>query len=235
MRKLRFDISGILDDYPDINIGVLVGKGLDNKTPYGDLFQLQEEALVSAQEQIGTQPATEHPYIASWRELYRSFGTKPGDYRPSAEALIRRALKNGALPRINNAVDLYNVVSVKHVIPMGGFDTDNVDGDIYLRRSNGGEKFLPLGASEYEETYPGEVVYADDSRILTRRWNYRDADETKITEDSENIVLFIDGSPSIEIGKVEAALDELINLLKEACGGEMSKHIASRDQPIFHI
>jgi DNA/RNA-binding domain of Phe-tRNA-synthetase-like protein len=235
VRKLRFDISGVLDNYPNINIGVLVGVGIKNTIPATKIGSLQKEALVSAQEQIGTRPITEHPHIASWRELYRSFGTKPGDYRPSAEALIRRSLKNGKIPRINNAVDLYNVVSVKHVIPMGGFDTDNVDGDIYLRRSNGGEKFLPLGASEYEETYPGEVVYADDSRILTRRWNYRDADETKITEDSENIVLFIDGSPSIEIGKVEAALDELMNLLKEACGGEMSKHIASRDQPIFHI
>ncbi len=232
---MRFDITGIIDDYPDITIGVLVGRGLDNKILNGDLLRLQKEALTAAQAQIGDQPATKHPHISSWRELYRSFGSKPSDYRPSAEALIRRALKTGKLPRINNAVDLYNVVSVKHVIPMGGFDTDNVEGDIYLRKSDGGEKFLPLGASEHVKTYPGEVVYADDARILTRRWNYRDADETKITEDTTNLVMFIDASPSIGVGKVESALNELINLLKEACGGEMNKQIASRDQPIFTI
>ena len=235
MRTMKFDITGIIEEYPDIHIGVLVGRGLDNKVPNGDLRRLQKEALSTAQEQIGDQPPTKHPHIASWRELYRSFGSKPSDYRPSAEALIRRALKTGKLPRINNAVDLYNVVSVKHVIPMGGFDSDNVEGEIYLRRSDGGESFLPLGASETEETYAGEIVYADDSRILTRRWNYRDADETKITEETVNLVMFIDASPSIEVGKVEIALDELMSLLKEACGGEMSKHIASCDQPILHI
>ena len=230
---MRFDITGVLEDYLDVHIGVLACKGLNNGTPYSKLSHLQERAIQSAREQIGDQPPTRHPHISSWRELYRSFGTKPGDYRPSAEALIRRAIKTGKLPRINNAVDIYNVVSVKHVIPMGGFDTDNVDGDIYLRRSMGGETFTPLGASTPEETYPGEAVYADDSRILTRRWNYRDAEETKITEDTRNLVMFIDASPAIEVGKVEAALDELMHLLEDACGGEMAKAIASCGQPII--
>jgi DNA/RNA-binding domain of Phe-tRNA-synthetase-like protein len=232
---MKFDISGIVEDYPGVHIGVLVAKGLDNKISYADLFRLQKEALVAAQEQIGDQPPTKHPHIASWRDLYRSFGSKPSDYRPSAEALIRRALKTGKLPRINNAVDLYNIVSVRNVIPMGGFDTDYVEGDIYLRRSEGGEKFLPLGASEHEETYPGEVVYADDKRILTRRWNYRDADETKITEDTTNLVMFIDASPKIETIIVETALDELKDLLQDACGGEMVTKNASRNQPLIHI
>ena len=232
---MKFDISGILDDYPDIHIGVLVGKGLDNKVPNDDLFRLQKQALASAQSQIGDQPPTKHPHIASWRELYRSFGSKPSDYRPSAEALIRRALKTGKLPRINNAVDLYNVVSVKHVIPMGGFDSDNVDGDIYLRRSEGGEKFLPLGASEHKETYSGEVVYADDARILTRRWNYRDADETKITEETSNLVIFIDASPEIGAEKVEAALGDLMKALQSACGGQYSSAIADNKQKVIDL
>jgi DNA/RNA-binding domain of Phe-tRNA-synthetase-like protein len=167
--------------------------------------------------------------------MYRSFGTKPSDYRPSAEALIRRALKTGKLPVINTAVDLYNVVSVKHIIPMGGFDADKVEGDIYLRVSQGGEAFTPLGASKHEETYPGEVVYADDARVLTRRWNYRDADETKITDETRNLVMFIDASPEIMLDKVETALDELQLRLEKACGGKYVKAIASFDEPVIRL
>jgi DNA/RNA-binding domain of Phe-tRNA-synthetase-like protein len=230
---MKFDITGIIEDYPDVHIGVLVGKGLDNKVPNGDLNRLQKEALIVAQDQIGDQPPTKHPHIASWRELYRSFGSKPSDYRPSAEALIRRALKTGKLPRINNAVDLYNVISVKQVIPMGGFDTDNIDGDIYLRRSNGEENFLPLGASETEKTYPGEVVYADSTRILTRRWNYRDADETKISKNTTNLVIFIDASPDTKVENVNIALEELRNLLQSACGGRYYRAIADKDCAII--
>ena len=232
---MKYDITGIIETYPGVHIGVLYGEGLDNMTPFPDLYRLQKEAITETQAQIGDQPATKHPHIASWREIYRSFGTKPSDYRPSAEALVRRTIKTGKLPVINTAVDLYNVVSVKHIIPMGGFDADKVEGDIYLRVSDGGETFTPLGASKQEETYSGEVVYADDTRILTRRWNFRDADETKITGETRNLVMFIDASPEIKLESVESALDELFHLLEEACGGKYAKAIASSRDPIISL
>ncbi len=232
---MKFDISGVLEDYPEVKIGVLLGRDLGNQAPFEALFQLQKEALEEAQKQIGDQPAIKHLHIASWRELYRSFGTKPSDYRPSAEALIRRAIKTGKLPKINNAVDVYNIISVKHIIPMGGFDLDKVKGDISLRKSDGGEMFTPLGASASEETYPGEVVYVDDERILTRRWNYRDADETKITEDTKNLVMFIDASPVIPEIVVTSALTELTSLLSKACGGQTRTGIASIKNPVFEF
>jgi len=232
---MRYDISGVIDEYPGVNIGVIVCKGLNNRSSYSQLPMLQAEALEAARAQIGDLPPTKHPHIASWREMYRSFGTKPGDYRPSAEALIRRAMKTGELHRINTAVDLYNVVSVKYIIPMGGFDLDRIDGAIRLRRSDGGEGFNPLGTKGPEETYGGEIVYADDSRILTRRWNYRDAVETRITEDTMNLVMFLDASPMIDVEVVEAAMEEYMALLGDACGGEMAKAIVSKDQPIVEL
>ena len=103
---MKYDISGIIKEYPGVHIGVLIGKNMDNKSQIPELYNLQKDSIKKAQEQIGDQPPTKHPHIASWRELYRSFGTKAGDYRPSAEALIRRCIKTGNLPHINNAVDL---------------------------------------------------------------------------------------------------------------------------------
>ena len=232
---MKYDITGVINEYPDIHIGLLIGKNMDNKRQLPELYQLQKNAIKKAYTEIGDQLPTKHPHIASWRELYRSFGTKPGDYRPSAEALIRRCLKEEKLPRINNAVDLYNLVSVEHVIPMGGFDLDHVDGDIYLRYSDGGEQFIPLGPSDPEKTYQGEVVYADDSRILTRRWNYRDSDSTKITEETKNLVMFLDASPAISIDKVYSAIEELKELYAKHCGGEYTTYIASKENPVIEL
>jgi DNA/RNA-binding domain of Phe-tRNA-synthetase-like protein len=232
---MKYDITGILSEYPEIHIGVLVGRNMDNKRQVPELYRLQKEAIKSAQNQIGSQPPTKHPHIASWRELYRSFGTKAGDYRPSAEALVRRCIKEEKLPRINNAVDLYNIVSVKHVIPMGGFNLEHIKGDIYLRYSDGGETFIPLGPGKPEETYKGEVVYADDKRILTRRWNYRDADATKITEETRELVMFLDASPAISIEKVEEAIEELKTLYEKHCGGECITKIASKENPVIEL
>ncbi|MBT3283631.1 hypothetical protein HN807_00385 [Candidatus Bathyarchaeota archaeon] len=232
---MKFDITDVIEKYDGVHIGVLTALGINNKTSVDGLKKLQEDAIQGAERQIGDQPPTKHPHISSWREMYRSFGTKPGDYRPSAEALIRRAIKTGELPTINAAVDIYNLVSVKHIIPMGGFDTDHVQGPIKLRLSEGDEVFTPLGASKQEETYPGEAVYADDSRILTRRWNYRDCDETKITGDTVNLVMFIDASPEISPKKIHGALDDLRLLLKLYCDGSYSTGIASKDNPVIEL
>jgi DNA/RNA-binding domain of Phe-tRNA-synthetase-like protein len=232
---MKYNISEIINNYPEVHIGVLVGQNMDNNRQIPELYYLQKAAIEESRAQIGDTPPTKHPYIASWRTLYRSFGTKAGDYRPSAEALVRRSLKTGKLPRINNAVDLYNIVSVKNIIPMGGFDLDTIEGDIYLRFSLGGEPFIPLGARELEQTYKGEVVYSDDSRILTRRWNFRDADATKITEETSNLVMFIDASPEIPSEKVRIALNELKELYEKYCDGSYTVSIASKEKPVIHL
>jgi len=232
---LNFDITDVLKDYPEVHIGVLIGQDMNNSGQIPVLIRLQKEAIDSAKDQIGDEPPTKHPHIRSWRELYRSFGTKAGDYRPSAEALVRRCIKEGKLPRINNAVDLYNIVSVKHIIPMGGFDLNKVVGDIRLRYSDGGEVFTPLGAGKEEETYEGEVVYADEERILTRRWNFRDADATKITQDTSRLVMFLDASPEIRVEKVKTAIEELRNLYEKYCGGEYSTFITGYENPVVKI
>jgi len=226
---MEYNVSDVIEKYPEINIGVLIGKNIDNTKNIDELDEMQREAINQAQKQIGEKPITKHPHISSWRNLYRSFGTKPGDYRPSAEALIRRSIKTGRLPRINNVVDLYNLVSVKYIIPMGGFDLDKVDGDIHLRFSEGLEDFTPLGQSEKQQTYQGEVVYADNTRILTRRWNYRDADQTKITSSTKNIVMFLDASPEIPNKKVQEALETLRKLMRKYCSGKISIDTANKE------
>jgi len=225
--------EGILSTFQGVNIGVLLGQDVDVGVADEDLEALKASVVEDAIESFGSEPVTSHPNVRSWREMYRGFKTKPGDYRPSAEALLRRAIKMGVLPRINAAVDTYNAVSVRHRIPMGGFDTDRVQGTIRLRFSEGGESFMPLGASDPEETYTGEVVYADDARILTRRWNYRDCDETKITEGTKSFIMFVDGSVDIPRESVEEALTDLENSLRKFCGGTYTAHIANDGQSSF--
>jgi len=181
---MNYTIESILDKYPKVNIGVLVGRGLKISKANLELARYKSDSLKRALEKLGDAPVSQHPYIASWRELYRSFGTKPADYHSSVETLARRVVKTQQLPMINTAVDAYNAVSLRYMMPMWGFDTDNVEGDIVWRLSPGNEAFTGLGMTEKEYTYPGEAVYADAKRILTRRWKYRDCVETMITENT---------------------------------------------------
>ncbi len=232
---MNYTIDGVIERYPGINIGVLIGSKLKIGKSNLELEKYKSSSIEIAVKNVGSVPVGQVPHIASWREMYRSFGTKPGDYHSSIEALTRRVIKMGQLPLINTAVDVYNSVSLRYMIPMGGFDTDHVEGDIALRFSQGNEEFAGLGMIENEHTYLGEVVYSDARRILTRRWNFRDCIETMITEATSNLVMFIDGSPEIPRFDVEMALRELADQLEMYCGGSYASYIADKANPVIKI
>ncbi|MFG2881849.1 B3/4 domain-containing protein [Streptomyces sp. NPDC048297] len=162
------------------------------------------------------QPADEtDPRIEAWHTAYRSFGTNPRRIRPSVDALGRRFLKKGTLPRINPAVDSYNTVSVRHGLPAGAFDLDHVSGDVAIRHADGTESFTPLGEpGTVEHPRSGEIVYADTAGVLTRHWNHRDAHRTRVTEDSTHVAFLLETLRADRDGDLlKVAADELQGLL----------------------
>src|SRR5690349_1753600 len=89
---------------------------------------LLDDAARRLAERLAGRAPHEDPHMAAWRAAYTAFGSKPNRTRNSAEALARRALADGGLPRINRLVDVYNAISVAHLIPVGGEDLDRVRG-----------------------------------------------------------------------------------------------------------
>jgi DNA/RNA-binding domain of Phe-tRNA-synthetase-like protein len=179
--------------FPDTLIALVTATGLRGREPW----PATEAALEHLERQLAEgawRPADEtDPRIEAWHTAYRSFGTNPRRVRPSVDALGRRLAKKGALPRINPAVDSYNAVSVRHGLPAGAFDLDQVTGEVVIRHADGTESFTPLGEPDtVEHPSPGEIIYADPTGVLTRHWNHRDAHRTRVTEDSTHVVFVLE-------------------------------------------
>jgi DNA/RNA-binding domain of Phe-tRNA-synthetase-like protein len=184
-----------------------------------DLEQLKKQTELSIKMRFGTH-LEQNPFIQAWRRAYKKFGVDPLEEKPSAEALITRLLKGKGFPTINTAVDSYNLVSVKHVIPMGAYDADQLEGDIELRLSKQGERFIPLCESE-QALKEGIIVYADSKKVLTRDFNNRDSDLTKITLGTKNILLTVDGLPEFGRESVLTATTEAAELIARTCQGKI--------------
>lgn len=218
--------------FPEVVLGILVAQGIDNTGDgiglEGPLRQEEERARASL---AGAQIA-EHPHIAPWREAYRQFGAKPKDHPSSIENLVRRVLKGGAVPHVNPLVDLYNTISLRHLLPVGGEDLDRVQGDVLLTLAT--EQEAPvhlLGEPEARSPKPGEVIYRDDLGTLCRRWNWKEAERTKLTAETRNAFLVIEGLPPVGRDLVARAVDELGLLVREHCGGEVRVAVIDRDHP----
>lgn len=215
-----------------LRIAAVVAEGFAGQEPWPEV-----EAGLAALEQAAASgdapPAAEDdPHIAAWHAAYRAFGTNPRRERPSVDALRRRLARSGRLPRINAAVDCYNLISVSHGVPAGAFDLDAVQGDITVRFAAGTEPFTPLGEPGVtERPRPGEVIYTDATSVLTRHWNHRDADRTKVTPGSSHIVFLLETTQAASFGPaVDAAAADLAGRL--ACRAHsVTTHCITPQEP----
>ena len=224
---MKFVISEeVANKFPDLRIGVMMAKGINNREKMDELEDLKHLSLMALREKHTLESLRDHPYIITWRETYRSFGAKPKKYTPTAENFIRRLLEGNDFFSINVAVDAYLVIETEFFLPIGGYDLDNISGDIELRISDGREEFVPLGGKDTSMTKPNEIIYSDEQRVLTRRWNYRDCDHTKITTQSKNIALFSE-APTNEIptSHLTASIEKLSEYLNRFCGGAVTSII----------
>lgn len=160
---------------------------------------------------IGAVPA----HVSSWQDADRAFGAKPQRTASSVEALWKRAAGPG-LPRVSWLVDVYNAVSVAHVLPVGGEDLAHYRGPIRLVRATGDEPFDTTkdGQPANEPPSPGEVVWADDLGVTCRRWNWRQCTRTRLTESSTSALFLLERLAPLPLEALDAAGDALLTRLR---------------------
>jgi DNA/RNA-binding domain of Phe-tRNA-synthetase-like protein len=205
---------------PDYRALLVVVDGLIPSSGDRASEELLIRAEASARELLARQPVDLVPHVAAWREAYRAFGTKPQRMRNSLEALLRRAGTDG-LPRVNRLTDVYNAVSVLHLVPVGGEDLASYGGSPRLIRASGTEFFDTVagGAEVIERPEAGEVVWCDGDRVTCRRWNWRQGRRTRLREDSTSALFIFDALEPMADQALHAAAQDLIDRLSASVPG----------------
>ena len=233
--SVRYSIADeVFSQFPDYLRGVVVVDDVTNGDSPDELVKELRAAESSLRGSLTGAPV-EDPRISSWREAYRAVGVKPTKFRPSMEAMARRALKNDELPAISSLVDIGNIVSLRRLIPAGGHATDVLAGDIALRAATGEEEFTPFGSDRTENPLPGEIIFVEGNTVLTRRWTWRQAQHSLMTPDSKAIEFNVDGLPPVSVGEIEDACGEIAELIERFCGGVSRIEILSRANPEMRI
>lgn len=232
MEHYTYSISPeIFARFPGYVRGVVVAHEVKNGPSPSELIQMLREAERSVRARIDPEQIAEEPRIKSWREAYRAFGAKPAEFRSSVEAMARRAVRGDELPTINALVDLGNVMSLRHLLPAGAHAIDLLNGDIELRFATGDEDFVAFGSEELEHPLPGEVVFAEGSTVLTRRWTWRQAQHTLTLPTTRAIEFNLDGLPPVSRSEIERAGEELVELVGRFCGGRLRFAVLSEATP----
>jgi DNA/RNA-binding domain of Phe-tRNA-synthetase-like protein len=115
-----------------------------SETPTDLRVQIEELAARLARD-FRDVSLSELPTVRAVRTIFHKTGVDPTRYRPSSEALLRRAVKGKGLYFINSVVDVVNYCSLKTMLPMGIFDADSVKLPIEFRPGRAGETYQGVG------------------------------------------------------------------------------------------
>ena len=128
--------------------------------------------------------------IQTTRQAYKLLGKDPNRYRPSAESLCRRILKEKSLYRINTLVDLINLVSIQTGYSIGGFDESRIQGGT-LRLDVGTDEDVFQGIGRGVLNIEGLPLYRDAEGGIGTPTS--DEERTKLTPETDQLLLFING------------------------------------------
>ena len=201
------EIYALRPDFAALSILVVGGRNAPTDPHSAEQLRLACEA---------GEPEWGPRHVDSWRDAYRAFGAKPQRTPCSVEALRKRAQRDGTLPPVNAVVDLYNAISLRYALPIGGEDADAYAGTPRLVVAQGGETFdtAQNGEAKTEMIDPGEIIWRDDHGATCRRWNWRQGIRTRITDESADMWFILERLDPMPIATLLEAGDDLIDGLK---------------------
>ena len=173
---------------------------------------------------LTTESLKEISGIAATRRVYRACGKDPSRYRPAAEALIRRMLKDKELYQIDTLVDLVNLASIAYGYSIGGFDADKFEGDtLTLGIGKAGEPYEGIGRGMIN--IEGLPVYRDRKGGVGTPTS--DNERTKMAIDTTHLVVLINGYDGNE-EQVKANAEYIQTLIRKYCQSDGGSYFIYR-------
>lgn len=173
---------------------------------------------------------SQDPLLNSYRSLHWSYGMDPTKKRGSSEAVLRRVLQGENLWRISNLVDIVNIASAFHKIPIGLIDADKIQGQLIVRKARKGELFRRIGGEQIQ-CRGRELVLADDIGIVCYGFAIHDSDRTKVTKSSKSVLLLHYGSEGATKDILSEATSFTLELIRRWVNCDLSEPIRFVSNP----
>ena len=234
MRYFRIE-EDFLEVLPESRIGVLVCEGINNKITDPEKYkEWLAESQAEAMQYVTEEVFTDNPVIRKWRDAFYRFRTKKGA-RSSVEALLKRVKNGGNISSINPLVDIYNGISLRYGLPVGGEDIDKFEGDNRLTLADGTEEFVTYGSNENEPPYSGEVIYKDDAGAICRCYNWRESVRTMLTEETVNAFMCIEMVDGEWAENLEKGMDHMASMIEKELGGKVRKAVLDKYNRVLEL
>jgi DNA/RNA-binding domain of Phe-tRNA-synthetase-like protein len=210
--------TNLQDKFPGLAAQIVRFYNVNVRRELQELEEYKSKVINDTQAKWEVDKLRDTHEFRAYRDFFWKLDIDPTKNRPAAEALIRRVLRGRPIPKINTWVDAYNLVSITSTIPIASFDLDLLEGELFMREAKTGEKFLGIGMKEPVTMNGGESVIEDGTRLVAI-YPYRDADYSKVSLKTANVLVLMCGAPGITLEKLNDSALEAKRVLPRFCGG----------------
>lgn len=202
--ELKFE-DIIREKVPGLTVA-LVEADITNPETQDELWNQITTVALRLKDSYEMEMVNKRPAIAATRTAYKAFGKEPNRYRPSAEALTRRAVKGLELYRTLAVIDLVNLVSLATGHSIGAFDRDHIEGDtLTLGVGREGEPYEAIGRGQLN--IQGLPVWRD--KIGGVGTPTSDNDRTKLSPETRRLVM------TVNMYSDEPSAEETVGMITE--------------------
>jgi DNA/RNA-binding domain of Phe-tRNA-synthetase-like protein len=219
VESLEIQVSAeIAAKIPTFKLGIIEYQNImvgDSPQMVKGRLQLFQESIYFDLEETSL---TDLPGIQEWSMLFKLFGKDPKRYPHSAEALYRQVQKQNYLVPVHSAVDLNNFFSLQYQVPIGIYDTDQLQSPVVIRIGQAGEEYLGLNGRL--NSLNKLIVSSDKEGPFGSP--YVDTNRAPVTLETKNALQIIYLRPSTDLKNAGQLTESLMNMFIQVHGGQGS-------------
>ena len=199
---------------PNLQLGIIEANVVVSPSD-DELWGKIDSVYKHLQETLTLEDVLKIESIQAARRSYKKLGKDPSRYRVSSDSLIRRIPKGMDLYKVNNIVDINNLISLETGHSLGCVDLAKVKGDVVFTKGNAGDYYEGIGRGQINlENMP---VFKDDEGYFASTTS--DSVRTQVTENSNHIMMMVicfEGD-----SELNSHLDKLCDLMKTYADAEI--------------
>ena len=197
-------------------LGLLEAENLRMEPVPGEFDEECAQVCTRLEDDHAGRSPVDIPGVAEVRALFHQLGVDPTKTRPSSEALLRRVVQGKGLPRVNLAVDVCNLCSLEHQLPLGLYDREFVKGIVHARAGRDGVGYP--GIRKQRVNLAGRLLLADDQGPFGAPTS--DSERTSVTAATTRLLVVV-------FCPMERADGHLSTLL-EHIAARLTRHASAR-------
>ena len=209
---------GERDPSLEIPVAFLLVRGLTRDRPAQGVDRALADFVAEVLATSTYEALAATPELAGYRDLHARFGKTGRQYLAAPESLYKLLFKRGAWRAVDPLIDAYTLVSLQTRVSIGAHDAARLRLPLRLQPTVGGERVLLIGEASPIALSANEYGYRDADGQLLGRMACRQAEATKVTADTREVIFILQGHAALSAQQLRVTADKLAQALADWVG-----------------